>query len=201
MKRILLPAGTAGRRRGFRGNRGDRVRDGRAWRILTLGIIPIFLAGCALHFAYAWSGEWLPAALVAAVNESVWEHLKIAFWPAFLHGLLERRLLRRHYPGFWLARAIGLLVTPLVIAGLFYGYTTLLGTHLLTVDIGIFLFGIAAGQWSCYRMLALHPGSAGRLAGRLLTGALLAAFACFTYLPPDLPPFRDASTGVLGIPE
>jgi hypothetical protein len=176
-------------------------RDGRARRILTLGIIPIFLAGCALHFAYAWSGEWRPVALVAAVNESVWEHLKIAFWPAFLHGLLEWRLLRRRYPGFWLARGVGLLVTPLAIAGLFYAYTALLGRHLLTADIGTFLIGIAAGQWTCYRLLALRPGFTGRFAGSLLTGALLAAFACFTYLPPDLPLFRDASTGGLGIPD
>lgn len=175
-------------------------RGRRAWRILTLGTVPIFLAGSVLHFAYDWSGAWLPVALVAAVNESVWEHLKIAFWPAFLHGVLEWRLLRHDYPGFWLARGIGLLVTPLAIAGLFYGYTALLGRHMLTADIGTFLIGIAAGQWSCYRLLALRPGVAASLAGIVLTSVLVAAFACLTYFPLDLPLFLEVSTGVLGIP-
>ena len=175
------------------------MRDPRAWRILTVGVVPIFLAGSALHFAYEWSGEWLPMALLAAVNESVWEHLKIAFWPAFLHGLLEWRVLRRRYPDFWLARAVGLAMTPLTIAALFYAYTAALGTHLLFADIATFLLGIAAGQWSCYWLLALRPGPIGRLAGVLMAAALVGAFACFTYLPPDLPLFREASSGTLGI--
>jgi hypothetical protein len=86
------------------------VKDRHAWGILTAAIMPIFLPGSILHFAYDWSGGWRPVAPVGAVNESVWEHLKIAYWPALLSGLVEWRMLKLRYPGFWAARSLGLLV-------------------------------------------------------------------------------------------
>lgn len=177
------------------------MRDRNAWRILTLAILPIFLAGSILHFVYDWSGAWRPVALVAAVNESVWEHLKLAFWPALLSGLVEWRLLHRRYPAFWAARTVGLLVTPVFIALIFYGYTALLGGHWLVADIGTFLIGIAAGQWSCYTLLGWQPNRAGRVVVGLSLVLLVAAFACFTYWPPEWSLFREASTGISGIPE
>lgn len=177
------------------------MRDRYAWRILTVAIVPIFLAGSALHFVYDWSGGWRPVALFAAVNESVWEHLKLAFWPALLSGLVEWRMLHRRYPDFWLARSIGLLVTPMAITFLFYGYTALLGGHWLVADILTFLIAIAAGQWCCYSLLGWQPGRVGRVAVGLLFVAVLAAFACFTYWPPEYPIFREASTGIYGIPD
>jgi hypothetical protein len=44
------------------------------------GIVSIILAGSTLHFAFEWANYWRPAALIAAVNESTWEHLKLGFW-------------------------------------------------------------------------------------------------------------------------
>jgi hypothetical protein len=176
------------------------VKDRHAWRILTAAIVPIFLLGSILHFAYDWSGDWRPVALVGAVNESVWEHLKIAYWPALLSGLLEWRMLKRRYPGFWAARSLGLLVMPVVIAMVFYGYTALLGGHWLVADIGTFLLGIAAGQWACYGLLEWRPGRVGRIVTGLLFAALLAAFACLTYWPLEIGLFREMSTGLYGIP-
>ena len=57
------------------------------WELL--GIIFIFIMGAILHFLYKWSKFWKPIALIAAVNESTWEHLKLAFWPAFFYSLFE----------------------------------------------------------------------------------------------------------------
>jgi len=53
------------------------------------GIAVIFLAGSALHSAFDWTGHWRPIAWFAPVNESVWEHLKLAFWPGILYTMLE----------------------------------------------------------------------------------------------------------------
>lgn len=176
------------------------MHDQRARRILMVAIVPIFLAGSALHFAYDWTGQWRPVALFAAVNESVWEHLKLAFWPALVSGLVEWRLLHRRYPDFWLARTIGLLVSPMAIAFLYYGYTALLGRHWLVADIGIFLAAIAAGQWSCHALLGWRPGRIARVVVGVLLALLVAAFASFTYWPPESSLFREASTGIYGIP-
>ena len=45
------------------------------------------LAGSCLHFLYALWPNGLTA-LLAPVNESLWEHVKILYWPCLLSGVL-----------------------------------------------------------------------------------------------------------------
>ena len=49
----------------------------RRWIAAWLGAA---LAGTALHFLHSWLPNPLTA-LFAPVNESVWEQLKLLFWP------------------------------------------------------------------------------------------------------------------------
>lgn len=55
-----------------------REMAGKIWSLELVGIPFIVILGSLLHFAFAWSGYWIPVALVAAVNESAWEQLKLA---------------------------------------------------------------------------------------------------------------------------
>ena len=68
------------------------------------------LGGSALHFLY----DWLPSpltALFSPINESVWEHLKLLFWPMLLGAtFLARRSKNR--PRLWSAFFVALLATP-----------------------------------------------------------------------------------------
>ena len=47
--------------------------------------------GCAWHFLYDWYPHFL-VGLFAPVNESVWEHLKLLFWPVIPAALVLGRL-------------------------------------------------------------------------------------------------------------
>ena len=62
----------------------------RIFRVELIGAAFMIAAGSVLHFAFDWLGGWYPLALVAAVNESIWEHLKLAFWPGVAWGVLIR---------------------------------------------------------------------------------------------------------------
>ena len=85
---------------------------GRRWRFWPLtGFLTAAVLGTLAHFAYRWSGGALLAGVFCAVNESVWEHMKLLFFPVFLFtavqfcmgerdGLLAARRLGR-------ARALG----------------------------------------------------------------------------------------------
>ena len=44
------------------------------------GVLFILAIGSALHFVFEWTGEFTLVAPFVPVNESVWEHLKMAFW-------------------------------------------------------------------------------------------------------------------------
>ena len=75
---------------------------------LLSGILFTISAGTALHFLFDWSGRLIPAALIAPVNESVWEHLKLLFFPFLLFSALEA-LIRRPCPAFYAAGTFGQL--------------------------------------------------------------------------------------------
>jgi hypothetical protein len=117
------------------------------------GIVSIILAGSALHFAFKWTDYWRPAALIAAVNESTWEHLKLGFWPGLAFALVEYPFIRKSVNNFWVAKALGLLAMPTVIVVLFYGYTALAGQNYLLADIMIFFLAVIIGQLVSYRIL------------------------------------------------
>ena len=110
------------------------------------GIPIIFMAGSMLHFVFEWTNYWLPAAVIAPVNESVWEHFKMCFWPGLCFAVIEYCFLKQVATNFWTGKAFGLLLMPLVIGLGFYGYTALTGKHNLAADILLFLIAIAAGQ-------------------------------------------------------
>ena len=63
----------------------------RRWLLTALGAI---LAGAGLHFL--WQALPNPLfALISPVNESVWEHLKLLYWPMLAAALVLARGPRR----------------------------------------------------------------------------------------------------------
>lgn len=88
----------------------------RRWLLTALGAI---LAGAGLHFL--WQALPNPLfALISPVNESVWEHLKLLYWPMLAAALVlargPRRIARlgRLFPGHRAAAGLpaGALLRP-----------------------------------------------------------------------------------------
>ena len=162
------------------------------------GIVFIILLGSFLHFAFELSGYSRVVALVAAVNESVWEHLKLGFWPAVLYALIEYPFVKRE--NFVIAKAVCVYVIPFSIVVLFYAYTAILGHSILFLDILIFMIAVILGQLASYKILLAHDlpewmNVAG--AGAAILLAIL--FMVFTFYPPHMFLFEDPLTGGYGI--
>jgi hypothetical protein len=61
----------------------------RSTKVLVLeivGTVFIIFLGSALHFTYALSGNQPFIGFFSAVDEAVWEHLKLAFWPSLFYA-------------------------------------------------------------------------------------------------------------------
>jgi hypothetical protein len=168
------------------------------WELVGIGVI--FIAGSLFHFLFEWAGGWQPVGVIAAVNESVWEHFKIAFWPALFYAVIEYPFLKRSANNFFIAKAIGIYLMPIVIAAIFYGYTAIFGEEILAVDILIFFIAVALGQLASYKILTMKawPRWTGKV-GLAMVILLAVAFGVFTFYPPHLPIFRDAVSGGYGI--
>lgn len=165
---------------------------------LLSGILFTISAGTALHFLFDWSGRLILAALIAPVNESVWEHLKLLFFPFLLFSALEA-LIRRPGPAFYAAGTFGILA-GLAIPVLFYTFTGVTGIHALWADILIFLISVVLTFSLRFSLEKRIRSSRTALFLSFSVQILLVLlFFLLTFLPPALPLFQDPMTGGYGM--
>ncbi len=164
------------------------------------GAIFISLFGSLLHFVFNWSGRFWLVGAFSAVNESTWEHLKLAVVPAIIWLLIERKVLKFEAKNFLLAKAIGIFAMPILIVALFYSYTAILGNNFLALDIGTFFLAVIIGQIISYKIMKASEFSQKyNLICIFAIVVLLGAFVVFTYFPPKFFLFHDPVSGGYGI--
>ena len=157
--------------------------------ILLCTIFVVFV-GSLLHFVWEWSGQSAFVAIFAATNESTWEHLKMAFWPA----LWIAPYTWWHYqrpPGFVIATLVRTVLPPILIVVLFYSYKAILGHHSLWLDIGVFVIAIAIGEVVGHKQMMKAFRRRTQLIALLFLAAATLAFMTLTFAPPNLFLFQE----------
>jgi len=163
------------------------------------GMVFIIIIGSMLHFTFEWSGFQEIVGMFSAVNESVWEHLKIAFFPTLLYTIFEYRYLNKKTNNFFFAKTLGVFAILIIIPLIFYSYTIFV-EHNLTIDVLSFIFAIIVGQLVSYKMLTFKKLSKNLKLISLVALIILAiAFVVFTFYPPQIQLFQDPNTGEYGI--
>ncbi len=153
---------------------------------LVFAFILTTLTGIVLHFLYSvWPNG--VTALFSPVRESIWEHLKVIWWPYLAAMLIVTGKAGRGKRGSWLFSLLVISVTMLIIG---YVYHISLGGTKLIFDIGLYIILMALGFWL--------PGRLEHCGGRskpvfILIILLSAAILLFTFLPPDHILFSDLS--------
>jgi ABC-type cobalamin transport system permease subunit len=165
-----------------------------------MGTIFIIFLGSALHFTYEISGKLPIVGAFSAVNESVWEHLKLAFFPSLIWLLIEYLPLRKQTHNYFTAKMLGTYLMVIVIPIVFYSYTVFSGKSIFAVDISTFMVAVVIGQVLSYKLLT-HKQLNQNLNKIAVTAiiVLALAFMVFTFYPPQLGIFRDSVTGKYGI--
>ena len=170
-----------------------------SWELFGFGFV--CLLGTAGHFLYDWTGENSTVGAFFAVNESVWEHMKLLFVPYFLYVLAECFSLAREMENFLSAKAAGALCGTLSIPLLYYTLSGIFGKLPEWAGIAIFFVSAAIAFSISHRVMKqdLLRGGLWQALGFLTLWALLFLFVRFTFHPPALPLFRDPITGQSGI--
>ncbi len=163
------------------------------------GFLFISIAGFLSHFIFVWSGRNRLVGVFGAVNESVWEHQKLVFWPSVIFALTGSFFLAGAYD-FWFAKAVSIVFMPLFIICVHYAYKTLLGKRIIFVDISLFFIAAALGQFLSFRLMtaatvAEHMNNI----GIIVISFVSLLFITFTFYPIHIHIFRDATNGRYGM--
>lgn len=171
----------------------EKIKTSKVLKVeIAVMIICLFL-GTLLHFTYEWSGESSFVGIFSAVNESVWEHLKLVFYPMILMAILEYFYLQNISNNYLEAKTIGIFCAMSFIIMTFYTYTGIVGTDFAVINIIIFIVSIILGEWVSYKIMIRKDEST--TLSKILSIAILIffiiCFAVFTYNPPVANIFKD----------
>ena len=164
------------------------------------GFVFTGILGTFLHFLFDLTGGSLWAGLFSAVNESIWEHMKLLFYPMALFALIEYRFWGKETPGFWKVKLLGILVGLTLIPVIYYSYTGILGSSADWFNIAIFF--LAAGAAYFLETRRFQRGitrSKGNKAAAYAILGLALLFTALTFFPPKIPLFQDPQDGTYGI--
>ena len=164
-------------------------------------IAPLVIVGSLLHFAYDWSGHNRFVAVFGAVNESYWEHVKIAVWPIVVLQIVLFALGGYRYPSFLPAATISLYSIPVGMIGIVFVYKGIAKRNVLWIDIAAFAVIVCLSQVIFIGILEqLRPDTITVVIAAIYLAGLLTAFLRFTLRPPAEPDvFIDPLTRKYGL--
>lgn len=165
-------------------------------KLKTVQIVVIILAivfGTLLHFTYEWSGENRIVGLFSATNESVWEHLKLVFYPMLILAIVEYFVVKKEANNYIEAKSLGIFLAIAFIIVFYYTYTGIIGKTFFIIDILTFIISIILGEWVSYKLMIRKSESTtlSKILSLAIIFYFLISFILFTYNPPNINLFKD----------
>ena len=165
---------------------------------MWISIIVISLVGTLAHFLYDISGHNKIVGLFTAVNESTWEHIKIALTPTFIWSLIDGYKYGLN-PNYYPAKICSLLVITIVIPIIFYSYRFLFKKDIVIINISSFYIAIILSQIVFNYILKLNGFN--YIYQYISCVSLFIFFGCYlllTLLPLEIFIFKDPITKKYG---
>ncbi|AOR22786.1 DUF6512 family protein [Clostridium taeniosporum] len=172
------------------------------YKLYFLLSIPfIVLLATFFHYTYKLSNNSLLVGIFTPVNESIWEHLKLAVYPTIIWYIISYIIFNNiilDWKKWFSACTISMIISSFIIVIFYYTYTGALGIHSLILDIFSLILGVIIGQYIAFKAYANYD-----LSNTLLYFSLFILtvflFTLFTFIPPKIPLFIDSTTGKYGI--
>ena len=163
-------------------------------RYTFIGIFFVLIIGTLAHFLYDWTGNNHIVGFFTPINESIWEHMKLLFFPMLIYSCIMILKFHRKYSCITSALGFGILMGALLIPLFYYAYTSILGKNVFILDISMFILSTIIAFWLSYKLtLSCRLESYTSLLCILMC-ILFVCFLVFTYHPPDTTIFQESNT-------
>ena len=152
---------------------------------IITGIIFVSVLGTLSHFLYEWSGNNFFVGLFVPVNESIWEHMKLLFFPMLIYSIFIGKL-KLQYPYIYTALIFGNLIGTFSMPVFFYTYTGVLGYNISFIDIAIFYICVIIAYFTLFKTVESQKLSSYKSLLYILNITIVIAFMIFTVYPPNI---------------
>ena len=176
-----------------------------------IGFIFACIAGVLLHYVFVWSGGNIIVACFSPINESIWEHAKLIFFSMLIFAFIENHITKHRIRNFWRIKLAGIGLGTLLVPMLYYTYVYGLGITAGWFNIIAYFIEAAIVMLvetalfincnSCGYSRDPSEASATSFSERgalVIFFIIIFVFALFTFMPPELPLFKDMVTGTYG---
>lgn len=160
-------------------------------RYTIIGIVFVLITGTLAHFLYDWSKNNYIAGLFTPINESIWEHMKLLFFPMLIYSFFLIFRFGKTYSCITSSLFFGIITGTLLIPILFCAYTSILGRDILILDIGTFIISIIIAFCFSYKLTLSCKLEPYTLLLCVFVCVLFLSFLFFTYHPPETQIFQD----------
>ena len=156
-----------------------------------ISTIFVMVLGTLLHFTYKWSGNNVIVGIFSPINESIWEHLKLMFFPMLITIIIGYLYKGKDVDNYLSSKVIGTVVMISFTIVFYYTYSGILGTNYTGVDVSIFFIAVALGQYVSYKLMKtkFHGNN---ITATIILLVLLLCFVIFTFFPPNIALFKDS---------
>ena len=157
-----------------------------------ISTIFVMVLGTFLHFTYKWSNNNMLVGIFSPINESIWEHLKLMFFPMLITIIIGYLYKGKDIDNYLSSKVIGTIVMLSFTIVFYYTYSGILGTNYTGVDVSIFFIAVALGQYVSYKLMKtkFHGNN---ITATIILLVLLLCFVIFTFFPPNIALFKDLS--------
>lgn len=163
---------------------------------IITGIIFVSIVGTLFHFLYEWSGNNTFIGIFTPINESIWEHTKLIFFPMLIYSLYLNKKIGKEYPRINSAMTLGAILGVISIIVLFYTYSGIIGFNFAFADISIFYISVIIAFFVAYKLtLSCNVAKHSRLL-KILQILIICLFIIFTFNPPNIPLFMELKTAL-----
>jgi len=168
----------------------EKTKKEKIWN--WAGLAFMLLAGSGLHFVYDLWPDWLTA-WIAPVNESIFEHTKLLFFPPLVWMVILYLFAGKRGRQFYASRIYPTLIGTGVMVVSYYLYSGIIGDHFMAADILIFVISVLVNWLLTQKHWTVSP-----LPGFIAVFGMLAFYLLAAYIPPRIAFFRDEQTGKYG---
>ncbi len=155
-------------------------------RYSIIGAIFVLIVGTISHFLYEWTGNNFLVGLFTPINESIWEHMKLFFFPMLFYSFIMTTKLNTDYPCLTSALPMGILIGTALIPVIFYTYTGVLGKDIFLLDIATFVLSVIIAFYIVHKLSLSCKLQNHFILLNCLVIILIICFLLYTYYPPEI---------------